>query len=109
MQLGYALTLSKQALVYTCLQYTSFENSEGKREIARNVQFLVFTVFFYLFGELSNQRPTALESIRLSNELWRFEKKKIVDLVINRSECNSNVICYVRTIILAGQCFLIFM
>ena len=28
----------KQALVFTCLQYKSFENTEGKGEIARNDQ-----------------------------------------------------------------------
>ena len=32
----------KQALVFTCLQYVSFENKLGKGEIARNEQFLLF-------------------------------------------------------------------
>ena len=32
----------KQALVFTCLQYESFENTVGKGEIARNEQFLLF-------------------------------------------------------------------
>ena len=32
----------KQALVFTCLLYRSFENTVGKREIARNEQFLLF-------------------------------------------------------------------
>ena len=36
------LTLSKQALVFTCLQYKSFENAAGKGEIAHNEQFLLF-------------------------------------------------------------------
>ena len=35
-------TLSEQALVFTCLQYRSFDNSVGKGEIARNEQFLLF-------------------------------------------------------------------
>ena len=35
------LTLSKQALVFTCLQYKSFENTIWKGEIARNEQFLL--------------------------------------------------------------------
>ena len=39
----------KQALVFTCLQYKSFENTVGKGEIARYEQFLLF----YSFGELS--------------------------------------------------------
>ena len=36
----------KQVLVFTCLQYKSFENSVGKEEIARNEQFLLFTQSF---------------------------------------------------------------
>ena len=32
----------KQALVFTCLQYKSFENTAGKGEIAHNKQFLLF-------------------------------------------------------------------
>ena len=41
------LSLSqKQALVFTCLQYKSFENTAGKGEIARNEQFLLFPQCF---------------------------------------------------------------
>ena len=36
----------KQALVYTCLQYKSFENTVGKGEIARKEQFLLFPLVF---------------------------------------------------------------
>ena len=36
----------KQALVFTCLQYKSFENTVGKGEIARNEQFLLFSQCF---------------------------------------------------------------
>ena len=43
----------KQALVFTCLQYKSFENTMGKGEIAHNEQFLLFPQCFYLFEELS--------------------------------------------------------
>ena len=44
----------KQALVFTCLQNKSFENTVGKGEIARNEQFLLFPQCFLLrFGELS--------------------------------------------------------
>ena len=39
----------KQALVFTCLQYKSFENTVGKGEIARNEQFLLFQQCFLLF------------------------------------------------------------
>ena len=38
----------KQALVFTCLQYKSFENTAGKREIAHNEQFLFFPQCFLL-------------------------------------------------------------
>ena len=34
--------IPKQALVFKCLQHTSFENTVGKGEIARNEQFLLF-------------------------------------------------------------------
>ena len=37
-----------------CLQYKSFETTVGKREIARQEQFLLFPhSVFYPFGELS--------------------------------------------------------
>ena len=36
----------KQALVFTCLQYKSFENTVGKGEIAHNEQFLLFPQCF---------------------------------------------------------------
>ena len=36
----------KQALVFTCLPYKSFENTVGKGEIARNEQFLLFPQCF---------------------------------------------------------------
>ena len=36
----------KQALVSTCLQYKSFENTVGKGQTARNEQFLLFPQCF---------------------------------------------------------------
>ena len=39
----------KQALVFTCLQYKSFEITAGKGEIARNEQFLHFPQPFLPF------------------------------------------------------------
>ena len=41
----------KQALVFTCLQYKSFENNVGKAEIANNEQFLLFPQYFLQFSE----------------------------------------------------------
>ena len=43
----------KQALVFTCLLYTTFENNVGKGEIAHNEQFLLFQQCFQPTGELS--------------------------------------------------------
>ena len=40
------LTLSKQALVFTCLQYKPFENTAAKGEVARNKPFLLFSTCF---------------------------------------------------------------
>ena len=39
----------KQALVFTCLQYKSFENTLGKGEIAPNDQFFLFPQCFLSF------------------------------------------------------------
>ena len=39
---------SKYYMVFTCLQYMSFENTVGKEEIARNEQFLLFPHCFLL-------------------------------------------------------------
>ena len=39
-------TIPKQALVFMCLQYKSFENIVGKGEIAHIQQFLLFTWCF---------------------------------------------------------------
>ena len=44
----------KQALVFTCLQDKSFENTVGKGEIAHNEQFLLFPQCFYPYEELSS-------------------------------------------------------
>ena len=47
-----AYPFSKQALVFTCLQYKSFETTVGKGEIAHE-QFLLFPPCFLPNGELS--------------------------------------------------------
>ena len=39
-------SFSKQALVFTCLQHKSFENTAGKGEIACNEQFLLYPQCF---------------------------------------------------------------
>ena len=40
------LTIFQISLVFTCLQYKSFENTVGKGETARNEQFLLFPYCF---------------------------------------------------------------
>ena len=42
-------SLTKQALVFMCLQYQPFENTVGKGEIAGNEQFLLFPQCFLSF------------------------------------------------------------
>ena len=46
-------TFPKEALVFTCLQYKSIENTVGKGEIARNEQFLLVPQCFYPLEELT--------------------------------------------------------
>ena len=41
-----AYLFPKQALVFTCLQWKSFENTAGKGEIAYNEQFLLLQQCF---------------------------------------------------------------
>ena len=57
----------KQALLFTCLQHKTFENTVGKGEIARNEKFLLSTQCFFFtfkiafshFYQISNYRlPT---------------------------------------------------
>ena len=64
----------KQALVFMGLQYKSFENTEGKGEIARNKQFLIFPQCFlpilrtfYHFHQVWNCRL-------LTPSLWKCLK-----------------------------------
>ena len=47
-----AYPFPKEALVFACLLYKSFENTVEKEEIAQKEQFLFFPKSFYLFGEL---------------------------------------------------------
>ena len=65
----------KQALVYTCLQYKSSENTVGKGEIAHKEQFLLFPQCFLpvcrtfcLFYQAQNcclQTPSVWNSLNL--------------------------------------------
>ena len=69
----------KQALFFTCLQYTSFENSVGKEEIARNEQFLLFPQCFLVLENFLlfplNLKLSFANSFSLQNSrICRFGK-----------------------------------
>ena len=44
----FTLTLSQRSPGFMCLQYKSFQNTEGKGEIAHNKKFLLFPLCFLL-------------------------------------------------------------
>ena len=66
----------KQALVFMCLQYKSFENTAGKGEIARNEQFLLFSVFSIILENflpfLYNLRLSSASSFNLGESKFCF-------------------------------------
>ena len=72
----------KQALVFTCLQDKSFENSVGKHvgkgEIARNEQFPLFPLRFLPF--LEKFLPLSINSKYLSTNSFGLEESKICGL-----------------------------
>ena len=70
------LTLTKQALVFTCLQYKSFENIVGKGEIACNKNFSFSPSVFYPLGELS----AIFNKFKMSANSFRLEESNIVCL-----------------------------
>ena len=73
----------KQALVFTCLQYKSFENFVGIGEIARNKQFLLFPHCFlpfwrtsYHFHQIQNCHQQTLSVwMSLKFVVWERVKK----------------------------------
>ena len=66
----YSLTLSQTSLVFTCLQYKSFENTAGEGEIARNEQFLLSHNVFNPFEKL----PTNFIKLKIVVcKLFHFE------------------------------------
>ena len=67
----------KQALVFTCLQYKSFEITVGIGEIAHNEQFLLFLQCFLPFW---NFLPFLLNLKLLSAYSFSLEKPKICRL-----------------------------
>ena len=67
----------KHALVFTCLQYKSFENTGGKGEIARKEQFLLFPVFPIYLGNF----PSFSSNLKLlSANSFNLDGSKICHL-----------------------------
>ena len=54
----------KQALVFMCLQYKSFENTVGKGETARDEQLLLFSM---VFSTLLENFPPFSSNFKLSS------------------------------------------
>ena len=75
-----SLPCPKQALVFTCLQYKSFANTEGKGEIALYEQFLLFpSVCSFCLQNflpfLSNSKFSAASTLSLEeSKICRFGK-----------------------------------
>ena len=62
-------------LIFMCLQFKSFENTEGKGEIARNEQFLLFPTLFYSILENFLPFPSRLKL--LSANSFSLEESKV--------------------------------
>ena len=77
---NFCYTFPKQALVFMCLQYKSFQNTVGKGEIAHNEQFLLFPQCFLPFLEdllpfSSNLKLSSANSFSLEeSEICRLGK-----------------------------------
>ena len=69
------LTLPKKALVLTCLQYKSFENTVEKGEIAGDEQFLLFPTVFST--SMENHLPFSSNLELLSAKSFSLEESKI--------------------------------
>ena len=65
----------KQALVFKCLHYKSFENALGKGEIGCNKQFLLFPVFF---THLENFLPFSSNMKLSSSNSFSLEESRFV-------------------------------
>ena len=69
----------KQALVLTCLQYKSFENTVGKGEFAHNKQFLLFSQCF-LPTLITFCHVRQISNLKLSATAFSLEVTKIFHL-----------------------------
>ena len=80
----------KQALVSTCLQYESFENTAGKGQIARSEQFLLFPQCFSTL--LENFPPFSLNLKWSSAKSFSLEESKICRLGKGNSLPNHKIV-----------------
>ena len=67
----------RQSLVFTCLQYKSFENTVGKREIARNEQFRLFPQCFLSFWRTFCHFQKLLNCHLQTLSVWKSLKSAI--------------------------------
>ena len=64
----------RQAFVFMCLQYKSFENTVGKGELARNEQVLLSPQCFPLFWRTFVQFPSKMKLFAASSLVWKSLK-----------------------------------
>ena len=76
----------KQALVFMCLQYKSFENTVGKGEIAHNEQFLLFPQCFLPFWRTFNHFHQVLNCFLQTLSVW----KSLMFIIWARVKSNPN-------------------
>ena len=79
----------KQALVFTCLQNKSFENTEVKGGIACHEQFLLFPTVFSTFGKLS----AIFIKLKIVNRKVNHASRKSIDKSLSQlnDKCHSRV------------------
>ena len=87
------LPFPKQALVFTCLQYKSFENTVGKGEIARNEQFLLFPQCFLPFRKTCSHFHQSWNCRLLSLWVWKSLKCVVWERVKPLSDDKIGSIC----------------
>ena len=85
----------KQALVFTCLLYKSFENTVGKGEIARNEQFRLFPqCFLPVFCHLHQVQNCRLQSL----SVWKSLKFVVWERVKESHRVKVMFLCLERVL-----------
>ena len=81
--------MPKQALVFTYLQYKSFEHTVGKGEIARNEQFLLFPQCFQPIWRTIFDFHQIWNCCLQSLSVWKSLKSVVLERVKQNCEVNS--------------------